>query len=610
MGLRILYNSLDPACKTPFGVLKPCEACAMTVAIPISCQTTQVVLVLERENGALYREIEFVLDRTAPPYEYYLVRFRMEDHGLFFYYFRIVTRNETFKLFRQGEDTNMEAGDKWQLSCVSQDYPVPEELEGRVFYQIFPDRFHQVGRCDCTEKLQPYWVHENLSDMPVFRPNEQGEVLNNDFYGGNLAGIQAKLPYLQKLGVEALYLNPIFMAFSTHRYDTCDFSRVDPMLGTDEDFADLCQEAHRRGMKIILDGVFSHTGSNSVYFDEKHIFGHGALSDPESPYRSWYMFQNFPTEYTSWWGFKTLPCVNKMDPTFMDYIFGSDDSIVAKWLRLGADGLRLDVVDELPDEFLMALRRRIRELNPKALLIGEVWEDASSKISYGVRRRYFTAAQLDGVMNYPWRNAILAYARGEDDGRNLRWTVLTLSENYPAAVLNTNLNLLSSHDVSRALTALVDPTDGDREDLAKRTMTRAQLALGKKRLRLASFLQFTLPGCPCIYYGDEAGMTGYRDPFNRQYYPWGKEDKRLQAHFRALAHLKSGSEALKRGRVEVLEAGDGRFSFRRVLDGETVTLYCNAGQTPWDAHPAGACLLGDPALPPMGFCAMREEQKL
>ncbi len=606
MGLRILYNSHDLAHKTPFGVLTPGESCVMTVAIPQSCRTTQVVLVLERQNGAPFREVEFALDRVAPPYEHYRVQFHLEAPILLFYYFRITTRNEQFRLFRQGEDTNMEDGKKWQLSCVSTAFPAPEDFQGRVFYQIFPDRFYQAGRCDCREKLQPYWVHDNLSDVPVYRPNQQGEMLNNDFYGGNLAGIRAKLPYLQDLGVQALYLNPIFMAFSTHRYDTADFSRIDPMLGTDEDFAALCHDAHARDMKIILDGVFSHTGSNSIYFDEKHIFGHGALSDPNSPYRSWYMFQNFPTEYTSWWGFKTLPCVNKMDPSFMDYIFGSDDSIVAKWLRLGADGLRLDVVDELPDEFLMALRRRIRALNPKALLIGEVWEDASNKIAYGVRRRYFTEAQLDGVMNYPWRTAILAYARGEDDGSRLRQVVLDLSENYPAAVLNTNLNLLSSHDVSRALTALVDPTDGDREDLAKRTMTPEQLANGKQMLRLASFLQFTLPGCPCIYYGDEAGMTGYRDPFNRAYYIWGKEDHALQAHFKALAHLKSGSKPLRLGRVEVLEAQNGHFSFRRTFGSQSVTLYCNRSDAPWNAALAGRCLLGDPTLPPLGFCAMEE----
>ena len=604
MGLRILYNSLDPAHKLPFGVLTPGETCQLTIAIPRSCQTVRVILVLERENGEKFQELEFQRDHAAEPYEYYRLFFSLEEPGLFYYYFRITTRNEQFRLLKQGEDTNMEAGSYWQLSCVSTRFPVPAEYEGRVFYQIFPDRFHQVGRCDLTDKLQPYWIHQDLSEPPVWRPNERGEVLNNDFYGGNLAGIREKLPYLHDLGVGALYLNPIFMACSSHRYDTADYSRIDPMLGTDQDFQDLCNAAHDLGMKIILDGVFSHTGSNSIYFDANHIFGHGAVSDPHSPYRSWYLFRHYPNDYESWWGFKTLPCLNKHDPGFIDYLFGSDESIIAKWLRLGADGLRLDVVDELPDDFLMALRERLRALNPQALLIGEVWEDASNKISYGVRRRYFTEAQLDSVMNYPWRNAILSFARGEDDGRQLRRAVLTLAENYPAAVLNANLNLLSSHDVPRALTALVDPTDGEREDLAQRTMTAAQLAMGKARLRLATFLQFTLPGAPCIYYGDEAGMTGYRDPFNRAYYPWGKEDLALQGHHRALARLKSQSQALRRGSVEVLEAQDGHFVFRRRYGKEVVTLWCNASPLPWYAAPPGKLLLGDPRLPSMGFCAM------
>ena len=605
MGLRILYNSLSSAHKTPFGVLTPGEVCRMTIAIPRSCQTTRVMLVMEKENGEFFREFQFHRDHAAELYEYYRLHFSLNTPGLFFYYFRITTRNEQFRLLKQGEDTNIEEGGYWQLSCVSTRYPVPPEYEGRVFYQIFPDRFHKAGDCDLTGKLQPYWVHQDVSEPPVWRPNEQGKVLNNDFYGGNLRGIQEKLPYLKNLGVGALYLNPIFMAYSSHRYDTADYSRIDPMLGTDEDFKNLCDAAHNMGIKIILDGVFSHTGSNSVYFDAQHIFGHGAVSDPASPYRSWYLFRRFPDDYESWWGFKTLPCVNKRDQGFINYIFGSDDSILVKWLRLGADGLRLDVVDELPDEFLMALRERLRELNPNALLIGEVWEDASNKTSYGVRRRYFTEAQLDSVMNYPWRKSILAFARGEDNGTKLRRAILTLAENYPAAVLNSNLNLLSSHDVSRALTALVDPTDGEREDLANRTMTPEQLALGKQRLRLAAFLQFTLPGAPCIYYGDEAGMTGYRDPFNRGYYPWGKEDQSLQEFYRCLAHLKSQSEPLRRGNVKVLEANDGRICFRRSYRGRSVTLWCNASSAPWyDAAPQGRLLLGDTFLSPMSYCAM------
>ena len=608
MGLRILYNSLDSAYKQPFGVLTPKQNCTMNIAIPVSVQTTQVVLVLQQENGAHFRDVEFSLDHVDTPYEYYKVEFSFNEPGLFFYFFKIATRTGHFRLFKYGEDTNMEAGDLWQLSCVAEEYPVPEEFQGRVFYQIFPDRFYQEGECDCSGKLQPYWIHRNKDDMPVFRPNQWGEVLNNDFYGGNLNGIRAKLPYLQELGVGALYLNPIFMAFSSHRYDTADYKRIDPMLGTDEDFKTLCDEAHKLGIKIILDGVFSHTGSNSVYFDDKNIFGNGAVSNPNSPYRKWYLFHDYPTEYTSWWNFKTLPCINKLEPTFMDYIFGDDDSVIAKWLKLGADGLRLDVVDELPDEFLMSLRKRLRELNPRAFLVGEVWEDASNKIAYNIRRRYFTRNQLDSVMNYPWRKAILDFARGDDDGWALRRAIMSLAENYPAGVLNANLNLLSSHDVSRAITMLLDPTDGDREDLAKRlaAMTPEQMKLGKERFRMATFLQFTLPGCPCVYYGDEAGMTGYRDPFNRQYYPWGREDEALQAHIRKLAHLKNGSEILKRGDVKVLESGSGRIAFRRTLDGKSMTLWCNVGKEPWHAAPVGRCVLGDPALPPMSFCAMEE----
>lgn len=568
MALRILYNSLDIVYKTPFGTVKPGECCTMTVAIPCSCQTTEVALVLQYENGSFFREEAFVLERTEDPYEYYKVEFSLSEPGLFFYYFRICTQNERFRLFRQGTDTNMEAGDLWQLSCVTDALPVPEEFQGRVFYQIFPDRFHQAGECDCKDKLTPYWVHEDKTEVPVYQPDENGEVLNNDFYGGNLNGIREKLPYLHDLGVQAIYLNPVFMAFSTHRYDTTDYSRIDPMLGTDEDFKALCDAAHSLDIKIILDGVFSHTGSHSVYFQH-------AISDPRSLYRKWYQFKHYPTDYMSWWGFRTLPTIDKSSESFMDYIFGADDSIVAKWLSLGADGLRLDVVDELPDDFLMKLRIRLRELNPKAFLIGEVWEDASNKVAYGVRRRYLTHGQLDSVMNYPWRTAILRFCRGEDEGNGLRWAIMNLAENYPASVLNANLNLLSSHDVPRAITDLIDPVNGEREDLAKRVMTEQQLELGKKRFMLASFLQFTLPGCPCVYYGDEAGMTGYRDPFNRQYYIWGKEDKELQAHIRDLAHLKQ-KDILRFGTVEVLEAGNGKITYRRTYEGNSLTCTCNA----------------------------------
>ena len=607
--MRILFDSQQAMYKTPFGTLTQGQVCCLHIHIPSTVGATRAECILDFEDGTPGQVVLMTLTEKRGAYDIFSGSFAMDQPGLFFYYFRIYKQESSFRLFKQGHDTNMEAGDRWQLTCIPADFTTPDWAKGAVIYQVFPDRFCKVGSPSLSGKLEPYRVHKNWSDDVDWKPNEKGEVLNNDFFGGNFRGITEKMDYIASLGTTILYLNPISKSFSSHRYDTGDYKSPDPMLGTIEDFQELCDAAHIRGIRVILDGVYSHTGSDSLYFDREGHFGRkGAYTDPNSPYRSWYTFNHYPDSYNSWWGFHTLPTVNKMDPAFLDYIIDAEDSVVAHWLNLGADGFRLDVVDELPNEFVLRLKQRIRQIRPDALLIGEVWEDASNKIAYNIRRRYFTKNQLDSVMNYPWRKAILDFARGDDDGWALRRAVMSLAENYPAAVLNANLNLLSSHDVSRAITMLLDPIDGDREDLAKRlaAVTPEQLKLGKERFRLATFLQFTLPGCPCVYYGDEAGMTGYRDPFNRQYYPWGNEDEVLQAHIRKLAHLKNGSEILKRGSVKVIESGNGKIAFRRTLDGKSMTLWCNAGKEPWNVKPAGRCVLGDPSLPPMSFCAMEE----
>ena len=607
--MRILFDSKLSQFKTPFGVLHPGKPCTMHIQIPVSCRTTRVQLLLLRENCGTEREIEMSLQERGELYECYGCTFALERAELYFYCFRITTANEQFRLFKQGNDTNMEAGDLWQLSCVEERYPVPEALRGAVMYQIFPDRFYQSGVCDCAEKLRPYYVHESRDELPVYLPNEHGEMLNNDFFGGNLNGIREKLPYLHGLGVEILYLNPIFMAFSNHRYDTYDYKRVDPMLGTEADFTALCEAAHVLGMKIVLDGVFSHVGSRSPYFQS-------AISDPASPYRSWFRFLHYPDIYESWWGITTLPCVDKSNESYIRYIIEDEDSVLAHWLRLGADGFRLDVVDELPDAFVERLRRRLRELDPEAILIGEVWEDASNKIAYNVRRRYFTGRQLDSVMNYPWQKAILRYVRGEDDGTGLGASIRTIAENYPPDVLQAVMNILSTHDTPRAINAILDPRDGDRAELARRHFTAEQLAEGKKRLKMAAFLQFMLPGMPCIYYGDEAGMTGYRDPFNRAYYPWGREDGNLISFYRSLARVKKASPALRRGTVLVLEAGGGRLMLLRQYEGKNVAVCCNRSESPWTLPHSGTILLGGGiaeytgetlTLGCGGFCAMERE---
>ena len=583
--MRILFDSKLSQFKTPFGVLRPGEVCTLHIQIPVSCRTEHVELLLLQEDGTPAREVALSRQETGTLYECFGAAFSLERAGLYFYCFRVTTKNEQFRLYKQGNDTNMEAGDFWQLSCVEDAYPVPEALRGAVMYQIFPDRFYQSGCCNCAEKLQPYWVHEDKSDVPVYLPDEHGEVLNNDFYGGNLNGICEKLPYLQELGVEILYLNPIFMAFSTHRYDTYDYKRIDPMLGTEADFSALCSRAHALGMKVVLDGVFSHVGSRSPYFQS-------AISNPDSPYRDWFQFKHYPDVYESWWGITTLPCVDKMNESYIRYIIEDEDSVLAHWLRLGADGYRLDVVDELPDAFLARLRKRLRELKPDAILIGEVWEDASNKVAYGVRRRYLTGRQLDSVMNYPWQKAILRYVRGEDGGEQFGERIMTIAENYPSDVLSAVMNILSTHDTPRALTALVDPTDASRAELARRHMDAPTRSRALHLLRMAAFLQFMLPGAPCIYYGDEAGMDGYRDPFNRKFYPWGAEDEPLQAFYTTLARLKKESPALRRGDVTVLEAGGGRLLFLRRFEKQTFAVCCNRAAEPWRLPSGGRLRLG------------------
>jgi glycosidase len=331
------------------------------------------------------------------------------------------------------------------------------------------------------------------------------------------------------------------MAASNHRYDTADYQRIDPMLGTEADFVELCRAAHALKIRVVLDGVFSHTGKNSVYFDSDNHFGGGAVSKgASSKYYKWFDFQEFPGKYTSWWGIESLPCVNELEPSYMEFMLGTD-GVVAKWLRLGADGFRLDVADELPDQFIQALRQRVKAVKPQAVVIGEVWEDASNKVSYGVRRAYFTGGELDGVINYPMRKAILDFAQGIDDGAALAETVMTLAENYPAPALDCTMSILGTHDTERIGTVL--------PDIARR--------------RCAAFLQFALPGSPVIYYGDEAGLTGGPDPMCRLPFPWGQEDRTLQELYRELARMKNENPALRWGDIRFLPAEPGCVRFVR-----------------------------------------------
>ena len=614
--MRILFDSRDIQFKTPFGTIRRGQNCVLHIHVPFSSGARGVSLILEDHDQRPLKEIPLSMPERRGEYGIWKCEFSLERTGLYHYWFYISKELGGFRLFRQGNGTNMEAGDKWRFSVIPEDFTTPRYAAGAVMYQILPDRFCKKGECDLTEKLRPFTVHENWDEMPHFYPDAEGNWCN-DFFGGNLAGVREKLPYLQELGVGVIYFNPVFMSYSNHRYDTADYKRIDPMLGTEEDFRILCEDAHARGIRVILDGVFSHTGSNSVYFDAKGVFGHGAASDPHSPYRSWYRFSHYPDQYESWWGMPTLPNVEETDPGFMDYVIDGADSVAAHWLKLGADGFRLDVVDELPDSFVLRLKKRLRQLKPDAMLIGEVWEDASNKRSYGDFRRYFADGELDSVMNYPWRKAIIEYVMGKDDGRAIGESIMTLAENYPPQVLSCVMNMLSSHDTVRIFTALGEECPPAREDRACYRMPADIRARALHRQHLAAFLQFVLPGMPSIFYGDEAGMEGFEDPFCRGTYPWGREDLELRNYYRSLARLKNTNPALKYGTVFVTEAGNGKLCFLREYE-ETRLLVCvNQSSSPLRL-PRGFSLRfgrgldfdGDSHwLEPGGFCLLTAQQK-
>ena len=292
--MRILFDSKKAEYKTPFGCVTPGQTCTLRIRIPQSVQTSAVTICITRENGESFFDIPMEFEKADAPYDIWQGAFSLQEPGLFFYYFRITGHTGTFRLFKYGDDTNMEDGSHWQLSCVPETFTTPDWAKGAVIYQIFPDRFAKSGSCDLTGKLEPYTIHENWNEDVAWQPNEKGEVLNNDFYGGNFRGITEKMDYIASLGVSILYLNPISKSFSSHRYDTGDYKTPDPMLGTEADFSALCDAAHAHGIRVVLDGVYSHTGADSLYFDKYgHFGGNGAYARPDSPYYSWFRFRNY-----------------------------------------------------------------------------------------------------------------------------------------------------------------------------------------------------------------------------------------------------------------------------------------------------------------------------
>lgn len=490
----------------------------------------------------------------------YRITFTPPEKGLWWYWFELPEGQHLVGRDAQtGQAALTDEPQCWQITAYEPSYEDPDWIFGGVFYHVFVDRFAKAGD---PVYMDGKITRDDWGGMPVWQPNEEGEILNNDFFGGNLEGIRTKLPYLSELGVTCLYLSPIFEAYSNHKYDTTDYMKVDPMFGDEEGFRRLCEDARDLGIRVICDGVFSHTGADSRYFDILDRFGGGACHHQDSPYRDWYYFED--DGWQSWWGIKTLPRVNKNVPSYQEFMTG-ENGVIRHWLRAGASGWRLDVVDELPQQFMERLTASIKAEKPDALVLGEVWEDASNKVAYDERKNYFEGDKLDSVMNYPLRRGIIEYVR-EGDAAALARPMETIMENYPPRVIHALMNILGTHDTERILTALAGQKLGPgagRKEKASIHMDKDQWAAGIRLLKIAVCLQMTLPGVPCIYYGDEAGMEGYNDPFNRRCFPWGHENAELQDWYRRVIAVRHSCDTYRDGNYRLLAARDGMFAFER-----------------------------------------------
>ena len=574
--ILVKYNPVKEFYKSIVGAVPQDVKFGVRVQINSCIAPSKVFMRIYNDCG-YDSEVQMYSDRCEEGFYNFIADVSLKK-GLYWYYFRMEgVANEQYIGMADGGCAQLFYSDvvPWQLSVYQKMYDTPRWLNTGVCYQIMVDRFCSVGRVVPTEdKILRKW-----GQQPYYQ-EEDGRVTNRDFFGGNLKGVIEKLPYLRSLNVKTIYLNPIFTAYSNHKYDTEDYENIDSMFGTNKEFENLCHIADEMGINIILDGVFNHVGSSSKYFNKEGKYGKGgAYNDVNSPYRSWFNFYD-GNKYECWWNFETLPRIKADNPSAQEYFCG-DNGIVPLWLKRGASGWRLDVVDEIADCMLDKIVQAAKKQDPQCAIIGEVWEDASNKVDYGVRRRYFEGAQLDSVMNYPLQKAIIAFVR-EGNSTALHNTVFNILNNYPLYIRNNLMNILGTHDTVRILTELVGDRVGNstKQVMSKTRLTDSQYQRGIQLLKLCVVLQYTFFGFPTVFYGDEAGMEGYRDPFCRGCYPWGKENKLLRDFYVLMGQLRN-MNVFCNGDFDELVCKDGFYAFQRSSQdsGEKVVVAVNRGST-------------------------------
>lgn len=582
-----IFNSRKIEYKDKIRAIATDEKVKLRIIVPRSMKCCGATLCVVKENESPAYYSMFWAGMYGDDNEYWELHFFATTPGLYWYHFELDTpwgRSFVRNVGRGVGDFAPDASD-FQQTVYDKNFKTPDWLKGGIIYQIFPDRFYSSG----TEKhgVRPSRVMRRWGDEPFWREEQMNGIWNNDYFGGDLKGVEEKLLYLANLGVTCIYLNPIFEANSNHRYDTADYEKIDPLLGTEDDLKSLCKTAREQyGISIILDGVFSHTGCDSKYFNIYSNYDDvGAYNSKESPYYPWYKFINWPDEYHSWWGIKLLPEVIEETPEYREYICGKN-GILRKWLKCGISGWRLDVADELPDVFLDDLRRAVKDENSDAVIIGEVWEDATTKLAYGERRRYLLGEQLDSVMNYPFADAVLNFVKFANADAFID-SVMSIIEKYPPQVTNVLMNHIGTHDTERAITRLA----GENCDGYGRNWQHEHNKLsdydyyrGVSMMKIASLIQYTLPGVPSLYYGDEIGMQGMKDPFNRACMDWYEPNTELHRWYKRLGEIRRGCKAFERGSFVPVYCSYKTVAYLRSGDNNEVLVAVNLDENAVDIN--------------------------
>ena len=540
--MEIYFDSKDKKCKTPFGAVGTNKKITFSAYCKDGVFVKEARLLIYQDGSDTPTEYPLSFKGKEKDVSCFSVDVEGLEVGLYWYHFEFDTEEG---LIRKDKD-----GYGFQLTIYDENYKTPDNFKGGVIYHAFVDRFAR-GK-DPKAVFLKNGVLKNWNDKLTLR-DDDGVYRANDFYGGNFQGIIDHLPYLKELGVTLLYLSPIFKSPSTHRYDTGDYLQVDELLGTEAKFKELIQKAKDAGIDIMLDGVFNHTGADSIYFNK---FGNydslGAYQSMQSPYFNWYTFYDFPDNYHCWWGVTICPTIKPTPNGFRDLITNPINGVIQKWTSMGVKAWRLDVVDELAEDFVKNIRKAVKHCGKDKMLIGEVWEDASNKIAYDTRRHYFQGEELDGVMNYVYKNATLSYTMG-GNVQDFKNAIYELVENYPKQSLDCSMNLIGTHDTKRALTILGGVGDENytfEEKLYYRLPLDAY-NFAVKRLKIASAIEFMLPGIPSIYYGDEIGMQGFEDPMNREPMAWDNINEEVHSHYVALGQIRRDYKDEMCGSIEI-----------------------------------------------------------